>query len=89
VLIQTNGISHVMSTLGDPAGLLEAVRATDWSDYTVHARGGQVKLTINGVPMCELDDRDPRRLLRGWLALQVHTGPPMRVQFRDVILRRL
>jgi type 1 glutamine amidotransferase len=89
VLIQTNGISHVMSTLGDPAGLLEAVRPTDWNDYTVHARGGQVKLTINGVTMCELDDRDPSRLVRGWLALQVHTGPPMRVQFRDVILRRL
>ena len=46
-------------------------------------------MSINGVPMCELDDRDPRRLTRGWLALQVHTGPPMRVQFKDLFLRRL
>ena len=39
--------------------------------------------------MCELEDRDPKRLVHGWLALQVHVGPPMRVQFKDVYLRRL
>jgi type 1 glutamine amidotransferase len=89
VLIETNGVLQVTGTLGDPARLLEAVKPNDWNDYTVYARGGQVRLAINGVPMCELDDRDPRRLVRGWLALQVHTGPPMRVQFRDLFLRRL
>ena len=30
--------------------------------YAVFAKGGQAKLSINGVPMCELDDRDPKRL---------------------------
>jgi hypothetical protein len=38
--------------------------------------------------MAELDDQDPKRLVRGWLGLQVHTGPPMRVQFKDIYLRR-
>ena len=45
-------------------------------------------LSINGVPMSDLDDNDPRRLPRGWLGLQVHVGPPMRAQFKDVYLRR-
>jgi hypothetical protein len=36
-----------------------------------------------------LEDRDPKRIVRGWLALPVHPGPPMRVQFKDVWLRRL
>jgi len=45
-------------------------------------------LHINDTLMCELDDRDPKRLVRGWLGLQVHTGPPMRVQFKDIYLRR-
>jgi hypothetical protein len=65
------------------------MKPNQWNDSTVFAQGGQVKLSINGVPMCELDDRDPKRLVRGWLALQVHTGPPMRVQFKDVFLCRL
>jgi type 1 glutamine amidotransferase len=89
VIIETNGIKRVTGELGDPARLLESVKAGEWNDYTVWAKGGQVKLSINGVPMSELDDRDPQRLVRGWLALQVHTGPPMRVQFKDVFLRRL
>jgi type 1 glutamine amidotransferase len=89
VLIATNGQKEVAGSLGDPQTRLTAVKTNDWNDYTVLAKGGQVKLTINGVPMCELDDRDPKRLVRGWLALQVHTGPPMKVQFKDIFLRRL
>jgi type 1 glutamine amidotransferase len=89
VQIATNGTRQVTGSLGDPAQLLAALKTDDWNDYAVFAKGGQVKLAINGVPMCELDDRDPKRLARGWLALQVHTGPPMTVRFRDVFLRRL
>lgn len=89
VLIETNGVRRVVGSLGDAARLLQAVRTNDWSDYSVFAKGGQVRQAINGVPMCELEDHDPKRLVRGWLALQVHTGPPMRVQFKDVYLRRL
>jgi hypothetical protein len=71
------------------ASLLTAVKAGTWNDYAVVARGGQVTLRINGVPMSELDDHDPKRLVRGWLGLQVHAGPPMKVQFKDLFLRRL
>lgn len=89
MLIETNGAKRVTGTLGDPARLLEAVKPNDWNDYIVFAKGGHVKLSINGMLTCELDDRDPKRLARGWLGLQVHAGPPMRVQFKDVFLRRL
>lgn len=75
--------------LGDPAELIGSVKPGEWNDYHMLARAGRVVLTINGVPMSDLDDRDPRRLTRGWLALQVHVGKPMRVQFKDVELKRL
>ena len=77
------------TALGDPAQLLAAVKPQEWNDYTVIAKGGSVVLKINGMTMCELEDRDPKRLVHGWLALQVHVGPPMRVQFKDIYLRRL
>ena len=89
VLIDTNAVRQVTGSVGDAARLLEAVKAGEWNDYTLVAKGSQVKLALNGVPMGELDDRDPKRVPRGWLALQVHTGPPMRVEFRDIFLRRL
>jgi hypothetical protein len=87
--IDESGARQVTGTLGDPARLLAAVKPGEWNDYHIVARAGSAKLAINGVSMCELDDRDPKRLARGWLALQVHTGPPMRVQFKDVFLKRL
>jgi type 1 glutamine amidotransferase len=89
MLIETNGQRQITGSLGDPQKLLDVVKLNEWNDYTVLAKAGRVTLQINGVPMCELDDRDPKRLVRGWLALQVHTGPPMKVQFKDIILRRL
>lgn len=89
VRIETNGTRQITGTLGDPARLLEGVNLDQWNDYRLFTKGGRVMLTINGVPMAEVDDQDPNRLVRGWLGLQVHTGPPMRVQFKDVFLRRL
>jgi hypothetical protein len=89
VVIDEAGKKQVVGSVGDPAELLKAVQLDQWNDYTVVAKGGHVVLTINGVTMCELDDRDPARLVHGWLALQVHDGPPMRVLFKDISLRRL
>lgn len=77
------------TALGDPAELLAVVKPGEWNDYRMVARGGNVVLAINGVTMCELEDRDPKRIAHGWLALQVHVGPPMRVQFKDIYFRRL
>jgi type 1 glutamine amidotransferase len=89
VVIDEDGKRQVVEAVGDPAELLRAVKPQEWNDYTVIAKGGSVVLKINGVTMCELDDRDPKRLVHGWLALQVHVGPPMRVQFKDIYLQRL
>jgi len=89
VVIDAQGKKQVVGSLGKPEELLAVVKPKAWNDYRVVAKGGRVVLSINGVTMCELDDRDPKRLVHGWLALQVHVGPPMRVQFRDIYLRRL
>ena len=88
VLIETNGVKQIIGSLGDSSQLLAAVKTNDWNDYMVLSKGGKVKLIINNTTMSELEDQDPKRLVRGWLALQVHTGPPMKVQFKDIYLRR-
>jgi hypothetical protein len=89
VVIDEDGKKRVTGSVGDPAELLQVAKPKEWNDYTVIADGASVVLKINGVTMCELEDRDPKRLVRGCLALQVHVGPPMCVQFKDLYLRRL
>jgi hypothetical protein len=59
------GLKSGFVSLGDPKKLLEAVKIREWNDYVVVAKDGSVVLKINGVTMCELEDRDPNRLVHG------------------------
>jgi type 1 glutamine amidotransferase len=87
VVIDASGARQVIGSIGNPDELLKAVNDQDWNEYTIIAKGESVVLKINGVTMCEVTDRDPRRTPAGYLGLQVHTGPPMIVQFKNIRLK--
>ncbi len=61
-----------------------AVHANDWNDYTIYCKGPLVRLTLNGVVTAEVNNEKPAS---GVIALQLHAGPPMRVEFRNIRIR--
>lgn len=62
----------------------------DWNEYVILARGNHLAHYLNGRPTMELIDEDPKgRALQGLLALQIHAGAPMRVEFKNILLRTL
>ena len=64
--------------------------AKDWNDYRIVARGNHLEHFINGVQTIDVLDDDPKgRSLEGILALQIHAGPPMLVEFKDILLKEL
>jgi hypothetical protein len=74
----------------DSADLQKVIRADDWNEYVIEASGPHLKHIINGKLMSETVDNDSSKSAKsGVLALQVHTGPPMTVQFRNIRLERL
>lgn len=76
--------------IGEAAELQKKIVAGGWNDYRVVARGRRLIHEINGQVMSEVEDRGERSFRRrGVLALQLHAGPPMRVEFKDIRLRRL
>ncbi|NQT02977.1 MAG: DUF1080 domain-containing protein, partial [Planctomycetes bacterium] len=78
------------SPLGDSNALMTNIRKNDWNDYHIIARGGRIILKLNGKVTAEVIDNDRKqRELSGVLALQLHSGPPMTVQFKDIYLKRL
>ncbi len=87
VLYTESGERKDAGSVGDPKELLKVVHGNDWNDYHVIVRSNLIVLRINDVVMSEVRDNDPRRALSGLLAVQAHTGPPMKVQFRNVRLR--
>lgn len=77
-------------SLGDPAELAAAIKKEDWNTYRIVAQGNKIVCEINGKPMSEIVDNDTdTRHRAGLLAFQIHVGPPMKVQFRNIKLKRL
>ena len=73
---------------GNSKELQGKIKNEEWNDYHIVAKGNNCVHTINGVKMSELTDNDKRALKKGILALQLHAGPPMVVQFRNIMLKR-
>ena len=60
------------------------IKHRDWNEYDITARGNRITEKINGHLMCEVIDEDKAARKDGIIALQIHAGPPMKVQFRNV-----
>jgi hypothetical protein len=77
-----------ITAFADSRALLEVVKEGDWNEYRILARGPRLVLWINGVRMCEVEDHEKRFALpEGIIALQMHAGPPMRIEFKDLRIR--
>jgi hypothetical protein len=74
--------------IGETTKLGLSVKKKDWNTYRIVADGFRFEHYINGEKMCELIDEDEKeRREEGLLALQVHAGPPMKVYYRNIVLK--
>ncbi|HUG90269.1 MAG TPA: family 16 glycoside hydrolase [Planctomycetaceae bacterium] len=79
----------VVGSVGNSREIQEKIRKEDWNKYHVIAKGFHFTHLINGVKTAECTDNDEReRRAKGIIALQLHAGPPMKVQFRNIRLKR-
>ena len=93
ILVQ-NGQNVVIDDKGDKwlAAERDAVKVdfTEWHEYVIIAQGNHLTHKIDGKVTIDLVDHDPKnRALEGLLAFQVHKGPAMVVQIKDVVLKEL
>lgn len=80
----------VTGSLGDPAYLKAVFKNDDWNVYRIVAKGNHLQHYINGVLMSDVTDNDTvNRKFTGYLGVQVHVGPPMRVAYRNFRLKKL
>jgi uncharacterized protein (TIGR03067 family) len=81
---------QVTGSFGSADELGKVVKQGDWNDYVVIAKGNHLQHFINGKQTVDVtDDCESKRAMSGVLALQLHAGQPMTVQFRDMRLRKL
>lgn len=88
IVIDDKGKKQVIGSLGEK--LLDKFDIGEWHEYHIIAKGNHLQQFIDGKLTIDLIDHDKKgRALEGILALQIHVGGPMVVQFKDLELKRL
>ena len=78
---------EVTGSVGRSDEIQDSIKPDEWNDYKIVARGNRLKHYINGRQTVDVTDESAVGAKKGVLALQLHAGPPMTVQFKDVILK--
>jgi len=79
----------VTGSLGDTAEMQKKIKSEQWNDYRIVAKGNHLQHFINGMQTVDVIDKGPGNAKSGILALQIHVGPPMIVQFKNIRLKKL
>jgi hypothetical protein len=88
------GADSVKKTIGNLERTADELKAIikpgDWNDVHVIARGAMMVNIVNGhVTAIVVDDDATNRVLKGLIGFQIHEGPPMKIEFRNVYLKKL
>ena len=88
-VINEGGKKQVVASLGNTKDIQTVIKKEDWNDYIILAEGNQLTHIINGRVTAQVTDNDTKnRVMSGILALQLHAGPAMTVQFKNIRIRR-
>ncbi|WP_114748664.1 3-keto-disaccharide hydrolase [Pleomorphovibrio marinus] len=79
---------EVVESLGDQDSLRSLMHKEDWNEFRIVAEGNRLQHFINGVLISDVTDDDPaNRAMEGYLGIQVHRGPPMKVALKNLYLK--
>jgi len=90
VVWDNEGKKQVVGSVGNPAEIEAAIKKGDWNDYVIIAQGNHLQQFINGKQTVDVtDDCEAKRAMSGILAVQLHAGPPMTAQFKNIRIKTL
>ena len=72
-----------------PDNFEKSLKKGDWNEYTISAKGDHIVLKVNGVTTVDYKEPDAEIARKGILALQVHSGGPLKVEFRNIRIKSL
>jgi hypothetical protein len=103
VEIGEDGKPNVVGSLGGKDEIAKTYKKSDWNDYVIRCEGNRVQHWLNGYQTVDLVDNDKEpstnkegkpnpygmRCMEGITALQIHAGPPMWVEYKNIRLKEL
>jgi hypothetical protein len=83
VRIESNG------STGKKENIMAAIKPTEWGHFRLRVKGPQIQIWVNGVQMVDVANESTKGPNGTTLALQLHAGAPMMIQFKDLVLKPL
>ncbi|MCX8157409.1 MAG: DUF1080 domain-containing protein [Verrucomicrobiae bacterium] len=81
---------EVVGSVGDSNEIQASIKNEDWNDYVIVAKGNHLQHFINGRQTVDVvDEHTAKAAKSGVIALQIHVGPPMVVQFKNIRIKPL
>ena len=86
VVVEPDGNNRVTETLGEAT----PIDLAQWNEYSIRAKGTRLVHKINGVLTVDITDRQEEKAAKsGISAWQLHRGPAMLREVKDISLTRL
>ncbi len=90
VVLKPDAKPEIVKEIASAAELQKSVLKEYWNTYRIVVEGNVMRHYVNGVLMSEVEDLDrEKRVMEGLLGVQVHVGPPMKIEYRKIALKRL
>ena len=84
-----DGKKQVSGELIDADAFAKLFKPDDWNEVRIVAQGDRLRHYLNGTLTLDFTDAPDLALREGIIALQLHAGAPMWVEFRDIAIREL
>jgi hypothetical protein len=81
--------AKVTGELGNADSLKASIKSNDWNECRLVISGDHLQHYINGVLMSDVIDKDTvNGKMKGLIGIQVHVGKPMKVEYRNIMLKQ-
>ncbi|MBI4903122.1 MAG: DUF1080 domain-containing protein [Acidobacteria bacterium] len=88
--VGADGKPGLVGALGESDELKALIKTGDWNSIHIVARGNTILQFLNGRLMSQLIDDDTKgRKMDGLIGIQCHVGPPMKIELRNVRIKKL
>lgn len=82
-------VHEMVNSRGAILGAVHPNKSGEWNEVVLIAHGNHIVSAINGVMAFDATDNDPIHFETGLFGLQAHSGPAMKVQYKDIYVKRL
>jgi hypothetical protein len=81
---------NVVASLGNKKELKSTLKDNDWNLVHLIVKDNRMQHYVNGVLMSDVTDLDIKnRNTKGFIGVQVHVGPPMKIEYKNIQLKKL